>query len=67
MTPEQVKRVKQGFIDRGENIADWADKNKFPRDAVYRVLNNRSAARRGVPHEIAVRLGLKAAQTETAA
>lgn len=56
MTPQQVKSA---FHARGESLGDWADKNGFARDVVYRVINNRSACLRGQPHQVAVALGIK--------
>lgn len=57
MTPQQVKAK---FRERGESVASWADANGFPRDVVYRVLNGRTPAWRGQPHQVAVALGIKA-------
>ncbi len=56
MTPQQIK---DQFRARGETVGQWADKNGFPRDLVYRVLNGRSPAWRGKCHQAAVALGLK--------
>lgn len=60
MTPQQRK---QQFINSGESVVEWAEKNGFKEKkdltAVYRVLNGQSPARRGKHHEIAVKLGLK--------
>lgn len=56
MTPQQRKAQ---FIARGESIAAWADKHKFRRPDVYRVLNGQSPALRGTQHLIAVKLGIK--------
>ncbi|MDD5297642.1 MAG: DNA-binding protein [Rhodocyclaceae bacterium] len=64
MTPE---KLKQQFLDRGETFSDWARDNGYPRDYVYGVLNGRIKARRGLGHEIAVKLGLKPAPERLAA
>lgn len=56
MTPQQAKAA---FRARGETAGEWADRNGFPRDVVYRVLNGRSACWRGQPHQVAVALGIK--------
>ncbi|TNH04501.1 DNA-binding protein [Testudinibacter sp. TR-2022] len=57
-TPEQVK---QEFENRGETLSDWASEHGYDRNYVYRVLSGSIRARRGVGHEIAVKLGLKKA------
>lgn len=64
MTPQQVKTR---FRERGETVASWADAHGFPRDVVYRVLNGRTPAWRGQPHQVAVALGLKPAPSKTTA
>jgi gp16 family phage-associated protein len=56
VTPQQVKNQ---FRERGESVASWADAHGYPRDVVYRVLNGRTPAWRGLPHQVAVALGLK--------
>ncbi len=63
-TPEQVKSE---FEARGEAVGQWADRNQFPRDQVYRVLNGYTPCKRGIPHQIAVALGIKAAPARNAA
>lgn len=57
-TPQQIKA---DFDARGIPVAQWADQNGFPRDAVYRVLNGYTPCKRGLPHRIAVALGIKQA------
>ena len=57
-TPEQVKSE---FEARGESFADWAREHGYDRLYVYRVLNGTIKAKRGIGHEIAVKLGLEAA------
>lgn len=64
VTPQQVKT---NFRERGETVASWADAHGFPRDVVYRVLNGRTPAWRGQPHQVAVALGLKPAPSKTTA
>ena len=64
MTPQQIKNR---FRERGETVGQWADSHGFPRDVVYRVLNGRSPAWRGQPHQVAVALGLKPDPTKTTA
>ena len=64
MTPE---KLKEQFLARGETFSDWAKANGYPRDYVYGVLNGRCKARRGLGHEIAVKLGLKSAPEKLAA
>lgn len=56
-TPEQVKA---DFAARGIPISQWADQHGFRRSDVYRVLNGYTPCKRGLPHEIAVKLGIKA-------
>lgn len=64
MTPQQIKAQ---FRERGESVGQWADAHGFPRDVVYRVLNQRSPAWRGKTHEVAVALGLKPNPAKTSA
>ena len=64
MTPEQRK---QQFIANGESIGQWADRHGFRRPDVYRVLNKTSPALRGIPHRIAVKLGIKPDPSKTSA
>lgn len=56
MTPQQVK---DNFSAQGVPVSRWADENGFRRCDVYRVLNGFSACKRGLQHEIAVKLGIK--------
>ena len=55
-TPRQVKAE---FDANGIPVAQWADENGFRRCDVYRVLNGFSPCKRGLPHQIAVALGIK--------
>ena len=54
-----LKEVREGFSDRGESIADWADRHGFKRKAVYAVLEGEHQGLRGEAHRIAVALGLR--------
>lgn len=56
MTPIQIKA---DFEARGIPVGHWADEHGFPRDVVYRVLNGYTPCKRGLPHRIAVALGIK--------
>lgn len=62
MTPQQVKAQ---FHAKGIPVSSWADENGFRRSDVYRVLNGFSACKRGLQHEIAVKLGLKPDPSKT--
>ena len=75
MTPQQTKsqladraqQVKDEFAAKGIPVSQWADANNFPRSDVYRVLNGFSPCKRGLPHAIAVKLGLKPDPAKTKA
>ena len=69
VTPLQTKaqQVKARFADQGIPVSQWADAHGYRRSDVYRVLNGFTACRRGVPHEIAVKLGLKPDPSKTPA
>ncbi len=54
-----IQKAKLDFARRGESIADWARKNGFNQQLVYKVLSGKSRALRGECHAIAVKLGLK--------
>ncbi len=56
MTPQEAKAA---FRARGESVAEWAERNGFTREVVYRVINGRSACWRGEPHRVAIALGIK--------
>lgn len=64
LTPEQIK---QRFKQRGMTVTKWAEDNGFKRNAVYRVLNGFDKANYGQAHDIAVALGMKAADESVAA
>ena len=57
MTPQQIKAQ---FHAAGVPVSKWADENGYRRSDVYRILNGFSACKRGLQHEIAVKLGIKA-------
>ena len=56
----ELARVRAGFVQRGESIADWARQHGFPPNAVYQVLSGYTSGMRGTAHQIAVALGVKA-------
>ncbi|MDU4299580.1 MULTISPECIES: DNA-binding protein [Eikenella] len=57
-TPEQVKAE---FHRKGWTFSGWARQNGYREQEVYRVLNGFTKGKYGKAHEIAVKLGLKAA------
>ena len=57
-TPEQVKSE---FHNKGWTFSGWAREHGYREQEVYRVLNGFSKGKYGQAHEIAVKLGLKAA------
>lgn len=59
ITADELNFVKEGFLLRGESIADWARLHNFNAATVYSVLNGRIKCKRGEAHQIAVKLGLK--------
>lgn len=69
MTPFQLKakQVKDRFDQQGIPISQWADQQGYRRCDVYRVLNGYTPCKRGLPHEIAVKLGLKPDPSKTTA
>lgn len=56
--------AREGFYARGESVADWARERGFDPSMVYQVLAGRCNCQRGVSHQIAVALGLKASKEE---
>ncbi len=62
MTPQQVK---EQFQAQGIPVSQWADENGFARSDVYRVLNGYTPCLRGIPHQIAVKLGIKQVPVRT--
>ena len=64
MTPQQVKA---DFLAKGIPVSQWADANGYRRSDVYRVLNGFTPCRRGLTHEIAVKLGIKPNPAKTPA
>ena len=63
----KAQQVKASFADQGIPVSQWADENGYRRSDVYRVLNGFTACKRGLPHEIAVKLGLKPAPAKAKA
>jgi gp16 family phage-associated protein len=61
VTPAQIAKIKQGFRDRGETVADFCRKNQLDYDVTQRVLQGRSKGVRGETHRAMVALGLKKA------
>ena len=55
----RLKQLRDGFVQRGESIVDWAKRNQFRPEMVYAVLAGRHKGLRGEGHRIAVALGLK--------
>ena len=62
-----VQRFKAWLRSQGKTIRQWAEENGFPPSAVYRVLNGLDKANFGRAHDIAVAIGLKAAEPEALA
>jgi gp16 family phage-associated protein len=60
-----LEKVRSGFEERGESVAEWARAHSFPRHLVYAVLCGKCLAKRGKGHHIAVALGLKAQPENT--
>jgi gp16 family phage-associated protein len=56
----ELARLRAGFVQRGESIADWSRQHGFPPNAVYQVLHGYTHGLRGKAHHIAVALGVKA-------
>lgn len=61
MSIKTAEQVKAQFRREGKTFKDFATENGYPYGEVVRVVNGINKARRGRGHEIAVRLGLKAA------
>lgn len=55
----QLQKIRDGFIARGETVADWARRNEFRVPMVYAVLAGRQKCLRGEGHRVAIALGLK--------
>lgn len=62
-----AEKIKEQFRQRGETVTEWASKNGYTRNEVYRVLNGQAKAYYGRAHEIAVKLGLKSVSEQLAA
>lgn len=52
-------QIKNEFRDKGITFSDWARKNNFSVELVYRVLKMNRIPIRGESHKIAVKLGIK--------
>lgn len=59
-----AEKVINEFKLRGVSIADWARKQGYSPDLVYRVLKADHIPTRGKSHLIAVKLGLKSGLLE---
>lgn len=55
-----ANEVKSWFDASGTTVTDWAKAHGFPREIVYALLSGRIRGRRGMAHEAAVALRLKA-------
>ncbi|MCX7208077.1 MAG: DNA-binding protein [Proteobacteria bacterium] len=60
MTPAQIKSK---FRREGKTFTEWAAQHGYTRNQVYRVLNGTDKAHYGKAHDIAVKLGMKSAET----
>lgn len=61
LSPEQVKQRLQM---QGQTITQWALAHGYTRNEVYRVLNGQAKAHYGKAHAIAVKLGMKPADSQ---
>jgi gp16 family phage-associated protein len=59
ISQDALERVRDGFILRGESVAEWARHQGYSTTLVYQVLSGRCKAMRGDSHRVAVALGLK--------
>jgi len=59
-------QVEERFRQAGKTFTAWAEENGYTPNEVYRVLNGQAKANYGKAHEIAVKLGLKAAAAAAA-
>lgn len=55
-----AEQVKAHLRAQGLTQKEWAEKNGYAGHQVTRILNGQWKATRGLGHEIAVKLGLKA-------
>jgi gp16 family phage-associated protein len=53
--------VRATFVAEGVSIKEWARARGYNPMTVYRVINGKTKCTRGISHQIAVELGLKAA------
>lgn len=58
---KSAQQVKSELISQGITIKQWAEMNGYNPRFVYVVLDGKIKGTRGKSHEIAVKLGLKAA------
>jgi len=63
LTPEQVRQRQRR---EGKPLSQWAKENGYRPDQVYRVMAGIDKGYYGRAHEIAVKLGLKAALDQAA-
>lgn len=56
---KSTNQIKTEFRNKGITISDWARKNNFSVELVYRVLKMNRIPIRGESHKIAVKLGIK--------
>lgn len=61
-TPAEAKAWLQY---QGISVAQWCRENNFHQSLVYEILNNRKKCHRGMSHNIAVLLGMKAGVVTT--
>jgi len=59
--PLTAEQVKDNFRRCGVTFTAWALAHGYTRNEVYRVLNGQHKGNYGRSHEIAVKLGMKAA------
>lgn len=57
--PKTTHQVKSEFRAQGISFSDWARKNNFSVELVYRVLKTNRVPVRGESHKITVQLGIK--------
>lgn len=58
------EQVKQRLRSQGVTITAWAEAHGYTRNEVYRVLNGQHKGHFGKAHDIAVALGMKAANDQ---
>lgn len=55
-----LDEIREWFLEQGQAVSSWAQEHGYKTQQVYAVISGRAQGRRGVSHEIAVELGLKA-------